>query len=56
VAVEVTFEIDVDGILNVRAKDKGSGRETAARLHMVGVQSEARLRAMLARLADQELG
>jgi molecular chaperone DnaK len=56
VAVEVTFEIDVDGILNVRAKDKGSGRETAARLHMVGVQSEARLRTMLARLADQELG
>jgi heat shock protein 5 len=23
--IEVTFEIDVDGILNVRAKDKGTG-------------------------------
>jgi molecular chaperone DnaK len=57
VAVAVTFEIDVDGILNVRAKDQGSGRETAARLHMVGIQSEAGdLQAMLARFTHQELG
>jgi len=56
VAVAVTFEIDVDGILNVRAKDQGSGRETAARLHMVGAMSEAGdMQAMFARLARQEL-
>jgi molecular chaperone DnaK len=57
VHVAVTFEIDVDGILNVRAKDEGSGRETAARLHMVGTQSEAGdVQAMLARQTRSELG
>jgi molecular chaperone DnaK len=57
VHVAVTFEIDVDGILNVRAKDEGSGRETAARLHMVGIQSEAGdVQEMLSRQARQELG
>jgi molecular chaperone DnaK len=57
VQVAVTFEIDVDGILNVRAKDEGSGRETAARLHMVGTQSDAGdVQAMLARQTRQELG
>jgi molecular chaperone DnaK len=57
VQVAVTFEIDVDGILNVRAKDEGSGRETAARLHMVGTQSEAgEVQEMMARQTRQELG
>jgi molecular chaperone DnaK len=57
VQVAVTFEIDVDGILNVRAKDEGSGRETAARLHMVGTQSDAGdVQAMMARQTRQELG
>jgi molecular chaperone DnaK len=57
VHVAVTFEIDVDGILNVRAKDEGSGRETAARLHMVGVESEpGDVQAMIARQTRQELG
>jgi molecular chaperone DnaK len=56
VQVAVTFEIDVDGILNVRAKDEGSGRETAARMHMVGTQSEVgEVREMLARQTRQEL-
>jgi molecular chaperone DnaK len=56
VRVAVTFEIDVDGILNVRAKDEGSGRETVARMHMVGTQSEvAEVREMLARQNRQEL-
>jgi molecular chaperone DnaK len=57
VHVAVTFEIDVDGILNVRAKDEGSGRETAARLHMVGIQSDVgEVQEMLSRQARQELG
>jgi molecular chaperone DnaK len=56
VRVAVTFEIDVDGILNVRAKDEGSGRETMARMHMVGTHSEAfEVTAMLARQTRQEL-
>jgi molecular chaperone DnaK len=56
VQVAVTFEIDVDGILNVRAKDEGSGRETAARLHMVGTQTEAGdLQAMFARQTQKEI-
>jgi molecular chaperone DnaK len=56
VRVAVTFEIDVDGILNVRAKDEGSGRETKARLHMVGTQADAsEMQAMLARQTRQEI-
>jgi molecular chaperone DnaK len=57
VQVAVTFEIDVDGILNVRAKDEGSGRETLARLYMVGTQSDAAdVQEMMARQTRQELG
>ena len=56
VHVAVTFEIDVDGILNVRAKDEGSGRETTARLHMVGTQSDAvDVQAMLVRQTRHEI-
>ncbi len=56
VRVAVTFEIDVDGILNVRAKDEGSGRETSARLQMVGTESDAgEVQAMLARQTRQEI-
>jgi molecular chaperone DnaK len=56
VAVAVTFEIDVDGILNVRARDEASGRETTARLQMLGVQSEVGdLRSMLDRFNHPEL-
>jgi molecular chaperone DnaK len=39
--IEVVFEIDADGILNVRAKDLGSGRETAAKMRLVGARSDA---------------
>jgi molecular chaperone DnaK len=57
VRVAVTFEIDVDGILNVRAKDEGSGRETYARMHMVGTQSDAGdVASMLARQTRSEIG
>jgi molecular chaperone DnaK len=56
VQVAVTFEIDVDGILNVRAKDEGSGRETTARLHMVGTQADAvDVQAMLVRQTRHEI-
>jgi molecular chaperone DnaK len=56
VRVAVTFEIDVDGILNVRAKEDGTGKETRARLHMVGATGDAReMQTMLARQRRQEL-
>ncbi len=54
--IAVTFEIDADGILNVRARDVATGKETAARMQLVGGQSEAGdLRAMQARQAAHPL-
>jgi len=41
VQIEVVFEIDADGILNVRAKDLDSGRETAAKMRLLGAQNDA---------------
>jgi molecular chaperone DnaK len=38
--IVVIFEIDADGILNVRAQDGKTGRETRARLHAFGAQHE----------------
>jgi molecular chaperone DnaK len=50
--IAVTFEIDADGILNVRARDIKTGLETAARIQLVGAQSEpGEIEAMQARLA-----
>ena len=37
--IAVTFEIDADGILQVRARDVKTGRETAARIQLVGAQA-----------------
>jgi len=48
--IAVTFEIDVDGILKVRARDVKTGRETAARLQLIGAQTEpSEIEAMQAR-------
>ena len=30
--IEVTFDVDVDGILSVKAKDKATGKETSIRI------------------------
>ena len=50
--IAVTFEIDADGILNVRARDVATGKETAARMQLAGGQNEAGdLREMQARQA-----
>jgi molecular chaperone DnaK len=38
--IGVTFEIDADGILNVKARDVKSGRQTQARLQLLGAQTE----------------
>jgi molecular chaperone DnaK len=54
--IAVTFEIDADGILNVRARDVKTGMETAARIQLVGAQTEPReIEAMNARQAAHPL-
>jgi molecular chaperone DnaK len=48
--IVVTFEIDADGILNVRARDGKTGHETTARIQLVGTQTDPReIEAMRAR-------
>jgi molecular chaperone DnaK len=37
----VTFELDADGILNVRAKDKDTARETTATMRLLGTSTDA---------------
>jgi molecular chaperone DnaK (HSP70) len=37
----VTFELDADGILNVRARDKDTSRETTATMRLLGAASDA---------------
>jgi molecular chaperone DnaK len=38
--IAVTFEIDADGILNVRARDDKTGMETAAHIQLVGAHGD----------------
>jgi molecular chaperone DnaK len=42
VSIEVTFELDADGILQVRAKDVETGRQTAAQMRLVGIDAPLR--------------
>jgi molecular chaperone DnaK len=50
--IGVTFEIDVDGMLNVRARDTKTGREMVARMQLVGAQTDpAEIEAMKSRQA-----
>ncbi len=56
VEIAVTFAIDADGLLNVRARDVRTGNETAARIQLVGAQVDAAdLDAMRARQAAHPL-
>ncbi len=41
VKILVTFELDADGILNVRAKDKDTDRETKATMRLMGADMDA---------------
>jgi len=45
--VEVTFDIDANGIVNVSAKDKGTGKEQQIRIPGSGGLSEAISRKMV---------
>ncbi len=44
--IEVAFEIDANGILQVAARDKGTGREQSISIHNTGGLSEAELERM----------
>jgi molecular chaperone DnaK len=54
-AIAVTFEIDADGILNVRALDVASGRARQARMRLLGGTAPDEMSAMLARQAQHEV-
>jgi len=44
--VEVTFDIDANGIIHVHAKDKGTGKETSIRIESGSGLSEAEIESM----------
>src|SRR6202043_3528317 len=45
--IEVTFDIDANGIVNVSAKDKASGKEQSIRIQASGGLSEADIQKMV---------
>jgi molecular chaperone DnaK len=45
--IEVTFDIDANGIVNVSAKDKGTGKEQQIRIQASGGLSDAEIQAMV---------
>jgi molecular chaperone DnaK len=53
VKILVTFELDADGILNVRARDKETNRETAATMRLLGTSNDAEDLAAMARRQAQ---
>jgi molecular chaperone DnaK len=47
VRICVTFEIDTDGILRVKAKDEETGKVQAATIHVLGTMTEAEIQAAM---------
>ncbi|WP_158008865.1 Hsp70 family protein, partial [Vibrio tasmaniensis] len=45
--IEVTFDLDADGILNVSAKDKATGKEQKITIQASGGLSEEEIEAMV---------
>ena len=45
--IEVSFDIDANGIVNVQAKDKGTGKEQQIRIQASGGLSEADIEKMV---------
>ena len=50
VSVSVTFELDADGTLRVRASDTMTGRQAAAQLRLMGVAGESDIASMRQRM------
>jgi molecular chaperone DnaK len=55
VIVSVTFEVDADGTLRVRARDDQTGQEARATLQLVGIANESSVVAMINRVAQQPI-
>jgi len=53
VVVAVTFEVDADGTMRVRARDVQTGQEARATLQLVGVADESSVVMMINRFAQQ---
>lgn len=51
VKIAVTFELDADGILNVRAKDRDTGQETKTAMRLLGASND---KAEMAAMADRQ--
>src|SRR3546814_12224725 len=45
--IEVTFDIDANGIVNVHAKDKGTGKEQQLRIQASGGLSDSNIEQMV---------
>jgi molecular chaperone DnaK len=50
VSVQVTFELDADGTLRVRAADPTTGRQATAMLRLTGIAAESEIASMRARM------
>jgi molecular chaperone DnaK len=50
VSVQVTFELDADGTLRVRAADPNTGRQATALLRLTGIAAESEIASMRARM------
>ncbi|MCU0655180.1 MAG: Hsp70 family protein [Polyangiaceae bacterium] len=53
VEISVTFELDANGMLQVRARDNATGREAKARMKLIGAQDNAAADAARARQERQ---
>ena len=53
VVVAVTFEVDADGTLRIRARDVQTGQEARATLQLIGVADESSVVMMINRFAKQ---
>ena len=50
VSVSVTFELDADGTLRVRAADTATGRQASAQLRLAGIAGESDIASMQRRM------
>lgn len=56
VVVAVTFEVDADSTLRVRARDVATGQEAMATLQLIGVADESSVVMMMNRIAGRPVG